>query len=67
VAKLIVEIDASFNEKAHGMTFGEYVEKHKKDFFPTADKDMISVDACDLKTDPSDDSFYLFRLVRIEE
>jgi hypothetical protein len=69
MAKLIVEIDIG----KMVLTFGDqpdssketllaHMKKYKDDWFPTSDKTLVSVDSGSLTLDPTDDSFYQFKL-----
>lgn len=67
MAKLIVEIDLGprvpklniTNEREHTR------DGHTTNWFPTGDPDQISIDNAFLKVDPTDDSFYLFKLLDV--
>ena len=60
MAKLIVEIDLGPRTTKQDIL-------NEPDWFPTGDPTKISVDSADLKIDPTEDSFYLFKLLEIKE
>jgi len=66
--KLIVEIDLGPRVPLSGiMNEREWTrDGHTTDWFPTGDPDRISVDSAFLNIDPTEDSFYLFKLLEVK-
>ena len=62
MVKLIVEIPMPDAGSAEELT--KYIEDNKKDFFPVGGN-FISVDKVELKTDPTDNGSYLFKLLGV--
>ena len=62
MAKLIVEID--MGSKMNAEQLKDYMDKNRDDFFPIGGN-FVSVDRMELKTDPTDNDFYLFKLLGV--
>ena len=61
MAKIIVEIDMG---DMSAEELKKHMEDNKEDYFP-AGGNFIAIDSAELKKDPTDDSFYLFKLMGI--
>ena len=61
MAKLLVEIDMG-DMSAEDLK--NHIEKNREDYFPVGEN-FISVDKTELTTDPTENGFYLFKLLGI--
>jgi hypothetical protein len=59
MAKLLVEIDLGDDQTIEELV--AHIEANKEDYFPVGEN-FISVDSAQLRADPNDDDFYLFKL-----
>ena len=62
MAKIIVEIDMGDDRDAEALK--KHIEDNREDYFPVGGN-FIAIDSAELKKDPTDDSFYLFKLMGI--